>query len=1031
MSEHARIVERLQEAGLDTARFVDVIEGEKGSYDHTQHSEEEISGNYGIYANAGDRLVVLDVDDYDGLEDKSGLSALSRLPATLEQKSPHGGTHRLYAVEKTVDERYIAEVLEDELGKKNPAPTWGEVRVANQYVVGAGSQLDGCDKDWCDECATDDGGHYTLNADREIATIQPGDLVDVLQEDPNYAPDDEDGDVQEDDEFAPDVGEDADIEDILAHALQDSGDEKLQRLWRGDYSDYGGDRSSAESSLAYKLAFWLGGDRSTSRTKSLVEDAMDGRLTPPGSSDPQLEKWEERDDASYRESVLEAVDEQSEFFEPSGRNAVTPEEIDQRFDEDQPGDNTDSTGTSPDWDWLRTLYEDPDTKKNYARYAAARKLESDMEFATPRETEHLMAYNDDLGIFERGGKLDVQRALRRGLGPHYSTHEASEIVAQLKAETYVSMDVFGGGDKDAKLLCVKNGVLDLETRELHDHSPDYYFRSRLPVDYDPDAECPNIKGFMEEITAREADRKTMYEMVGNTLWPNYDHASFMVLFGEGSNGKSTFFELVEELIGSDNVSGWGLKDLEENRFATADLVDKMANIAPDLEGKKINDLGTLKALTGGDTVMAERKNEQAFEFENRAKMMFGANRPPVLGERTHAIKRRIVPIRLPYQFTSNPDDEHLDARDRNDLMEELTTEEELSGLLNKALEGLERLNDDGDFSLPETPEERLEYYEQYSDPIKEFRVTCLVENEGASVTKDAVYNAYKRFCEANNHTVGDRSVFFRQLRQTTLTYDEHRPAIEGYGERKRALKSVDFSEEGLEHVPEDMKERLGYGVQEDGEDDEDENAWNASPVADVAQDPTGYGTVTVEVLTVEHADSEDAPAWRATVKDESSAVDVVCWDDPDAPEEGDVVVIKNAELGEYQGKTQLTVRPGVTEFISIQQGVGHTEGVEPDDDQGQLDAGTQPEAEADGGQVDVKDDETSSVPDDAEGMLADARRLVDLLEQRGVPLDENEVVVAASVDSDLMAPDRAKRVLEYATTEKGLIMETDDGYVPV
>uniref|UniRef100_UPI0012BA5A0A DUF2240 family protein n=1 Tax=Halorubrum sp. BV1 TaxID=1498500 RepID=UPI0012BA5A0A len=78
-----------------------------------------------------------------------------------------------------------------------------------------------------------------------------------------------------------------------------------------------------------------------------------------------------------------------------------------------------------------------------------------------------------------------------------------------------------------------------------------------------------------------------------------------------------------------------------------------------------------------------------------------------------------------------------------------------------------------------------------------------------------------------------------------------------------------------------------------------------------------------------------------------------------------------------------------------------------------------------------EDDTTSSVPEDAEGMLADARRLVELLEQRGIALEEREIVVAASIDRDLMGPERAKEALEYAVSEKGLIMETEDGYTTV
>jgi hypothetical protein len=179
-----RLAERLREAGLSTARFIDVVDGEKKSVDHEQHEPEGVTGNYGIYATGADALVVLDIDDYGDLDDKSGYSALSRLPPTLEQGSPHGGTHRFYAISPTDDGSLVAKALEDAFGKPNLAASWGEVRTKNQYVVGAGSQLDGCGKEWCDECEKDDGGHYVLQSDTELATIDAEDLIDVLSSDP-------------------------------------------------------------------------------------------------------------------------------------------------------------------------------------------------------------------------------------------------------------------------------------------------------------------------------------------------------------------------------------------------------------------------------------------------------------------------------------------------------------------------------------------------------------------------------------------------------------------------------------------------------------------------------------------------------------------------------------------------------------------------------------------------------------------------------------------------------------------------------
>jgi hypothetical protein len=296
----ARLEERFAEVGLSTERFIVVKDGEKKSVDHEQHRPDAVSGNYGVYANGHDALCILDVDDYEDLDDKSGISALHQLPPTLEQGSPHGGTHQLYKVEPTSDGRLVAAALKDAFGTANPAPSWGEVQVKNKYVVGAGSQLDDCGK--CDSCQEPDQGYYVLQADREIATIDAEELIDVLADDPSMSRESADASASESHATTPSPPDD--VDDRLEYAREN--DDKLDRLMRGDYSDYGGDRSKAEYVLAFKLAFWLGGD------KHAVRQAIE--------HDARTEKWDERTDDSYRESVLSAVDEQNEFYEPGSES---------------------------------------------------------------------------------------------------------------------------------------------------------------------------------------------------------------------------------------------------------------------------------------------------------------------------------------------------------------------------------------------------------------------------------------------------------------------------------------------------------------------------------------------------------------------------------------------------------------------------------------------------------------------------------------------------------------------------------------
>ena len=190
MSDRQALAERLNQAGLITDRLIPVGDGSKRSLvRHNERSNREssfarISGNYGVYAGPnpdGDRwLIDVDVDDYADDPQSDGLEAVNDLPETFTVESPHTdgetGGHRYYLITgERVDER-----LEQAVGVKNPTPSWGEVRVRNQYVVGPGSELDACDKDWHD-CSEPGEGRYRIANDAEIEEIGLEDLLAVLR----------------------------------------------------------------------------------------------------------------------------------------------------------------------------------------------------------------------------------------------------------------------------------------------------------------------------------------------------------------------------------------------------------------------------------------------------------------------------------------------------------------------------------------------------------------------------------------------------------------------------------------------------------------------------------------------------------------------------------------------------------------------------------------------------------------------------------------------------------------------------------
>ena len=163
-----------------------------------------------------------------------------------------------------------------------------------------------------------------------------------------------------------------------------------------------------------------------------------------------------------------------------------------------------------------------------------------------------------------------------------------------------------------------------------------------------------------------------------------------MLTGSGANGKSTLLNLLNAFLGADNISKVPLQELDENRFKRAELFGELANVFVDLDSRALQSLTYFKTITSGDDIDAERKFRNPFFFKPFAKLIFSANEIPKSNDKTFAYYRRWILILFPNKFVGKADNKH--------LIDELTTPKELSGLLNRALRGLDRLLRNKEFS---------------------------------------------------------------------------------------------------------------------------------------------------------------------------------------------------------------------------------------------------------------------------------------------------------------------------------------------
>lgn len=395
------------------------------------------------------------------------------------------------------------------------------------------------------------------------------------------------------------------------------------------------------------------------------------------------------------------------------------------------------------------------------------------KFVTIMSSEEMYVY--DHGIYIGNGKPEaiIKEFVEQYFGKACTKNDVAEVIARIQRKTIVEDNFFD--DTPACLIPVINGILNLvNPYDMKEWSSDFHFLNLLNRVYSTEQypDCPAIDKFLHEILDSEEDVQAIYEFIGYCLYRDYPiHKSFMFV-GEGSNGKSTLLELIKRFLGSQNVSNISLQDLS-NRFAIAELRGKLANFYSDLKDEAITNTGNFKMLTGNDSFSAEKKFVQRrMSFKNYAKFAFSCNKiPENRHDDTLAFWRRWEI----FQFTKVFDDEHGNC-DRN-ILEKLTTQEELNGLLVKAVEGLKRLLTNGKFSNEKGSEFNRKLWIR-SDSVKAFLEECVETDLQAYEPKNKVYDTYHEFCLNNGISPLDSLRFGHKLKDS-IGYQECQHKING------------------------------------------------------------------------------------------------------------------------------------------------------------------------------------------------------------------------------------------------------------
>lgn len=385
------------------------------------------------------------------------------------------------------------------------------------------------------------------------------------------------------------------------------------------------------------------------------------------------------------------------------------------------------------------------------------------------------------GIYVPNGATYIQEFCRPILGEVYTSHFVNVVIDKIRADSFIDPDDFFKNNVKEE-IAVENGILNIYEKKLYPFDEDKIFFQKIPVKFDEKKDCPNIKKFISDITEDESDCLVIQELFGDLLHKEYKFERCFMWLGDGRNGKSKLAELMKRFIGVRSCCSIHPSALEDpESFTISNFFGKLANISLDINATALRNISMIKSLSGRDLISAPRKFKTPIEFENYAKMIFGANQLPMTFDTKDSFWERWILLQFPYTFVSkerlekvpNNVKNKFKLRD-NEIVEKITTDEEMSGLLNYALDGFERLNSNGKFSYKYTPEEVKTLWVMKSDSFSAFFLTYLEHDYDGKIKKNDLRKYYADFCRKNKlRTMSDKMIK-RKMQDEGIIDDEYK-----------------------------------------------------------------------------------------------------------------------------------------------------------------------------------------------------------------------------------------------------------------
>ena len=310
-------------------------------------------------------------------------------------------------------------------------------------------------------------------------------------------------------------------------------------------------------------------------------------------------------------------------------------------------------------------------------------------------------------------------------------------------------------DREPLKLNLANGIYDLESNKLLEHSHEHLCLKQGPVAFDKDAAAPHWDEFLNTIFGGDQELiRFVKQALGFSLSGLCDLQALIFCYGSGANGKSTFFGVLREVLG-DYYQGIQVETFLSKAFQSSSEPYELARVkgarmvvsdeVP--EGRKLNE-SLVKNLTGGDQIHARNPYEKPFSFDPTHTLWMFGNHKPVISGMDHGIWRRIYLV--PFTVTIS----EKQKRPQEEMMGEFRGE--ISGILNWALEGWSDYRQNG-LQVPAAVKNATSEYKSESDTLTAFISEKCVENTVAKVHTTKLFQSFKEWAKENNEAEQIRS----------------------------------------------------------------------------------------------------------------------------------------------------------------------------------------------------------------------------------------------------------------------------------